>query len=169
MKKNRFKDASELLLEFTASSFRDPEKAAEMFAEDGAFEMPYLADFGFPSRYGGRAEIAGFFKMVRGLYRDLSLKTSSSTSRLSTKCLPNMSSAESSVTKRKIHQHFFGRLVAKNGKITLLREALNAAALARANLFTGNPRVAWERADSGTANKKQHIRITTFQPKRDYL
>ena len=35
-------------LEYTAFSFRDPKKAAEMFAEDGAFELPYplrLSDF----------------------------------------------------------------------------------------------------------------------------
>jgi len=30
---------------FTAASFRDPKKAAEMFTEDGAFEMPYLESF----------------------------------------------------------------------------------------------------------------------------
>jgi len=34
------KNAKELMLEFTAFSFRDPKKAAEMFAEDGAFEIP---------------------------------------------------------------------------------------------------------------------------------
>jgi NAD(P)-dependent dehydrogenase (short-subunit alcohol dehydrogenase family) len=35
------KNAKELMLEYTAFSFRDPKKAAEMFAEDGAFELPY--------------------------------------------------------------------------------------------------------------------------------
>ena len=34
------KNAKELMFEFTAFSFRDPKKAAEMFAEDGAFEIP---------------------------------------------------------------------------------------------------------------------------------
>jgi len=32
------KNAWQLLEEFTASSFRNPRKAAAMFAEDGAFE-----------------------------------------------------------------------------------------------------------------------------------
>ena len=45
------KNAKELMLEFTAFSIRDPKNAAEMFAEDGAFEMPYLATFGIPSQY----------------------------------------------------------------------------------------------------------------------
>ena len=62
------KDAKELMLEFTAFSFRDPRKAAEMFAEDGAFEMPYLATFGVPSEYKGRDAIAGFFQFVRDLF-----------------------------------------------------------------------------------------------------
>ena len=62
------KNAKELLLEFTAFSFKDPEKAAAMFAKDGAFEMPYLTTFGFPGRYQGREEIAGFFRFVRELY-----------------------------------------------------------------------------------------------------
>jgi hypothetical protein len=34
------KNARQNLEEFTASSFRDPKEAAEMFAEDGAFKMP---------------------------------------------------------------------------------------------------------------------------------
>ena len=59
------KNAKTLLLEFTAVLFRDPQTAAAMFAEDGAFEMPYLTTFGFPGRSQGREEIAGFFRFVR--------------------------------------------------------------------------------------------------------
>src|SRR5260370_35760295 len=62
------KNPTELLLEFTASSFQDPKKAAAMFAEDGAFEMPYLDDFGFPPRYAAQQEIADFFQRVRDPY-----------------------------------------------------------------------------------------------------
>jgi hypothetical protein len=54
------KNAKELMLEYTAFSFRDPKKAAEMFTEDGAFELPYLATFGLPTEYRGRDAIAGF-------------------------------------------------------------------------------------------------------------
>ena len=36
------KNARQLLEEFTAFSFRDPEQAAAMFTSDGSFEMPYL-------------------------------------------------------------------------------------------------------------------------------
>jgi uncharacterized protein len=44
------KNAKELMLEFTAVSFRNPKKAVEMLADDGTFEMPYLATFGIPSQ-----------------------------------------------------------------------------------------------------------------------
>jgi hypothetical protein len=47
------KTARQLLEEFIASSFKDPQQAAAMFAEDGAFEMPYLADLGFTPAYRG--------------------------------------------------------------------------------------------------------------------
>jgi uncharacterized protein len=46
------KNAKELLEEFAAASFRDPKEAAEMFTEDGAFEMPYLESLGVPGRPG---------------------------------------------------------------------------------------------------------------------
>ncbi len=45
-------NARQILEEFTASSFRDPKKAAKCLLQDGAFEMPYLDGLGFPWRYG---------------------------------------------------------------------------------------------------------------------
>ena len=68
------KNARHLLEEFTASSFRDPKKAAEMFAEDGAFEMPYLESLGFQWRYEGHEEVEGFFKFVRDLYPEMNFQ-----------------------------------------------------------------------------------------------
>ena len=61
-------NAKELMLEYTAFSFREPKKAAEMFAEDGAFELPYLATFGLPTEYRGRDAIADFFQSVLDIY-----------------------------------------------------------------------------------------------------
>src|SRR6202451_2465444 len=62
------KNAKDLMLEYTAFSFREPRKVAEMFAEDGAFELPYLATFGLPTEYRGRDAIAGFFQSVLDIY-----------------------------------------------------------------------------------------------------
>ncbi len=124
------KNARQLLEEFTASSFRDPRKAAEMFAEDGAFEMPYLESLGFPSRYIGREEIEGFFQFVRGLYPDMEFHD------VKVVCeTPQVAVGEyefttpSSKTGRTIHQLFVGRLEAQNGQIQLLRESINLVEL----------------------------------------
>jgi uncharacterized protein len=54
------KDSKTLLLEYLAS-VRDPERAAPLFAEDGAFELPFLRSLGVEPRHNGRREIAGSF------------------------------------------------------------------------------------------------------------
>ena len=134
------KNAKELLLEFIDLSLRIPAEAAAMFAEDGVFEMPYLEDFGHATRYVGRKDIEGFFQFVIELYPTFKLDN--------LKVLietPEQVFAEyefmgrSSKTGRMIHQLFFGRLVAENGKIKLLREALNSAQLAKAVFAQGIP------------------------------
>src|SRR6267142_6932139 len=125
------KNATERLEEFTTTSFRDPKQAAEMFTDDGAFEMPYLKSFGFPGRYEGREALAGFFRFVRELYPDMDLDNI--TVMINT---PEQAFAEyeftapSSKTGRTIHQLFFGRLVAEHGQIKLLRESINLVELA---------------------------------------
>jgi uncharacterized protein len=120
------KNAKELMLEYTAFSFRDPKKAAEVFTEDGAFELPYLPTFGLPIEYRGRDAIAAFFQSVLDIYPGFQFEN--------TKVLidtPDQVFAEfeatavSSKTGRTVHQLFFSRLVAENGKIKLFREALN--------------------------------------------
>src|SRR5271163_2751292 len=118
------KNAKELMLEYTAFSFRDPKKAAEMFVDDGAFEMPYLASFGLPPQYKGHDAIAGFFQFVN-------VKVLIDT--------PDQAFAEfeatatSTKTGRTVQQLFFARLVAEDGKIKLFREALNTLEVAKAN------------------------------------
>lgn len=144
------KNARQLLEEFTASSFRDPRKAAEMFAEDGAFEMPYLESLGFPSRYVGRDEIEGFFQFVRGLYPDMEFHD------VKVVCeTPQVVVGEyefttpSSKTGRTIHQLFVGRLEAQNGQIQLLRESINLVELGLA-IYT-NGLAGYKVPESGNA------------------
>jgi ketosteroid isomerase-like protein len=129
------KNAKELMLEYTTFSFRDPKKAAEMFTEDGAFEMPYLATFGLPPKYKGHEAIAGFFQSMLDIFPGLQFEK--------VKVLidtPDQAFAEfettavSTKTGRTVHQLFFARLVAENGKIKLFREALNTLELAKANV-----------------------------------
>ena len=125
------KNARALLEEFTASSFRDPKKAAEMFSEDGAFEMPYLESFGIPGRYEGREAIEGFFRFVRDVYPDMDLDNIKVLIATPEQAFAEYEfTAQSSKTGRTIHELFFGRLVAENGKIKLLRESVNLVEVA---------------------------------------
>ena len=125
------KNAKELLEEFTAASFRDPKQAAEMFAEDGAFEMPYLESFGLPGRYEGREAIEGFFRSVRELYPDMDLENVKVLNDTPEQAFAEYEfTAQSSKTGRTVHELFFGRLVAENGKIKLLRESVNLVEIA---------------------------------------
>jgi hypothetical protein len=125
------KNAKELLEEFTATSFRDPKKAAEMFAADGAFEMPYLESLGVPGRYEGRETLEGFFRFVRQLYPDMDLEHVKVMLDTPEQAFAEYEfTAQSSKTGRTTHELFFGRLVAENGQIKLLREAVNLVELA---------------------------------------
>jgi hypothetical protein len=134
------KTAKELLLEFTALGLGNPDAAAAMFSDDGAFEMPYIADFGFPGRYVGHKEIAGFFAFVRDLYPGFVFENVTILIDTPEQVFGEYEfTATSTKTGRKIHQLFFGRLVAENGKIKLLREALNAVEVARAVYEQGVP------------------------------
>jgi uncharacterized protein len=124
------KNARQLLEEFTAGSFRDPRQAAAMFAEDGALEMPYLESLGFAPSYRGRAKIADFLTFVRDLYPDMDFYNVKVVMETADQALGEYEfSAVSTKTGRLIHQLFFGRLVAENGQIKLLRESLNLVEL----------------------------------------
>jgi hypothetical protein len=87
----------------------------------------YLATFGIPSQYRGRDAIAGLFQSVRALcpgFQFENIKVLIDT--------PDQAFGEfeftavSSKTGRSVHQLFFARPVAENGKINLLREALDS-------------------------------------------
>ena len=134
------KNAKELLQEYNDFSFRDPQAAAEMFTEDGAFEMPYFESLGVPGRYQGQDQIRGFFAFVRELFPDLQLVN---TTVVCESADGKVVVAEYEFTSRStktgwlIHQLIFGRLVAENGKIKLLRETINLVEVGRATLENG--------------------------------
>lgn len=109
-----------------------------MFTEDGAFEMPYLESFGLPGRYEGREAIEGFFRFVREIYPDMDLENIKVMIDTPEQAFAEYEfTAQSSKTGRTIHELFFGRLVAENGKIKLLREAVNLVEVALGVLPNG--------------------------------
>jgi hypothetical protein len=120
-------DAKTLLLDLLAV-IPDGGKSADLFAQDGVLELPFLHGVGIPTRHEGRTAIKDFYNFVGGkLYPDFGFKPEDIKVLIET---PNQIFAE--YTGRLIHHLFAGRLVAEQGKIRLLRESLNTLAAAQA-------------------------------------
>jgi len=132
-------DATTLLKEFLGN-IRDPEKASALFAEDGAFEMPFFVSLGLPDRFEGPEGVKGLITTVLEYYPDFEFKDEDITVLIDT---PGQVFAEyvvhatAAATGRLAHHLFMGRLVAENGQIKLIREALNTVAAASALLEGG--------------------------------
>jgi hypothetical protein len=108
------------------------QQAATLFADNGALELPYLADLGVPPRYEGPQAVETFLtflheKMYPG-FKFIDAKIYIDT--------PDQAFGEytihqkSGISGKDVHQRFFGHCVAADGKILLLREALNLLAAA---------------------------------------
>ena len=132
-------DATTLLKEFLGN-IRDPEKASALFAEDGAFEMPFFVSLGLPDRFEGPEGVKGLITTVLEYYPDFEFKDEDITVLIET---PDEVFAEyvvhatAAATGRLAHPLFMGRLVAENGQIKLIREALNTVAAPSALLVGG--------------------------------
>jgi uncharacterized protein len=123
------KSAKELLEAYIAGSALE---SAALFADKGALELPYLASLGVEPKYEGPEKIGTFLtflheKMYPGFhFVDVSIYIDT----------PDQAFGEytihqkSGISGKDVHQRFFGHLVAENGKILLLREALNLIAAA---------------------------------------
>jgi hypothetical protein len=123
------KTAKELLQAYIDGNAQE---SAALFAEKGALELPYLADLGVDPRYEGPQTIAAFLtflheKMYPG-FRFVDVKIYIDT--------PEQAFGEytihqkSGISGKDVHQRFFGHCTAADGKIVLLREALNVLAAA---------------------------------------
>jgi hypothetical protein len=123
------KTAKELLQAYIDGS---AQQAAALFVENGALELPYLADLGVEPRYEGPKNVGAFLTFLHEkMYPNLKLvdvKIYIDT--------PDQAFGEytihqkSGISGKDVHQRFFGHLAAENGKILLLREALNVLAAA---------------------------------------
>jgi uncharacterized protein len=135
----KMKDSKALLLEYLAS-IRDPERAASLFAEDGAFELPFLRSLGVAPRYAGRREITALLRQLLALYPNFSFAPDDTHILIET---PEKTFAEyvaharAAATGRTVHHLFTGYLVAEGGEIRLLRETFNPLATAQAQLPNG--------------------------------
>ena len=123
------KTAKQLLQAYIDGSAKE---AAALFAENGALELPYLADLGVEPRYEGPKTIGAFLTFLHEKmypnFKFVDVKIYIDT--------PDQAFGEytihqkSGISGKDIHQRFFGHCVAASGKINLLREALNVLAAA---------------------------------------
>jgi hypothetical protein len=114
-------------------------ESAALFAEDGALELPYLADLGVEPRYEGPKNVGAFLGFLHEKmypnFKFIDVKIYIDT--------PDQAFGEytihqkSGISGKDVHQRFFGHCVVSNGKIVLLREALNVLAAAGAMFPNG--------------------------------
>ena len=139
LKEMKMKGSKALLLEYLAS-IRDPARAASLFADDGAFELPFLRSLGVEPRYTGRREITALLQQLLKLYPDFAFAPDETRILIET---PEKTFAEyvahahAAATGRMLHHLFTGYLLAEAGEIKLLRETFNPLAMAQAQLPNG--------------------------------
>lgn len=125
------KTAKELLLDYL-NNIGDPDLQIELFANDAVFELPYLASLGLPARWEGRETLYKFLgnlpKTFPGFkFRNIQIHIDT----------PEQAFGEYEATAviaangKDYAQHYMGRVVAKDGKIQLIREALNMVPVIR--------------------------------------
>ncbi|MEJ0095197.1 MAG: nuclear transport factor 2 family protein [Methylocella sp.] len=129
------KNAKQLLEAYIGGAATE---SAALFAENGTLELPYLADLGVEPRYQGPEVIGAFLTFLHETmypgFKFVDVKIYIDT--------PDQAFGEymihqkSGISGKDVHQRFFGHCVAENGKIVLLREALNVLAAADA-MFPG--------------------------------
>ncbi|MDX2642233.1 nuclear transport factor 2 family protein [Streptomyces sp. PA03-1a] len=128
--------ARELLLAYT-TNIADPEIASSLFAEDGVLELPYLESLGIPTGGTGPEAIREFITALLQVVPDFGFDTVDIIIETEDQVFGEWSVERTTVTGRPFSQTYAGRLVAENGKITLLRESLDVIRAARAMLPNG--------------------------------
>jgi hypothetical protein len=134
----KMKTAKDLLLEFL-DAFTVPSKAAALFAQDGAFEIPYLQTVNIQPRSEGPREIEKFLTALIEMVPDWKFSGIKILMEDTDQVFAEYEvHALATHTNRPFDQLFFGRLVKdEHDKIKLLREAQNIINTARALLKKG--------------------------------
>ena len=120
-------NAAELLRAYL-SKIRDPAAVAALFADDGVLELPQMN-----ARVQGRAEIEKFIARLLKTIPDFRFKDIHILIETPDQAFGEYSIDAVVLTTGKVYkQTYFGRLVAEQGKINLIREALDTLAGQRA-------------------------------------
>jgi ketosteroid isomerase-like protein len=131
------KTAKELLLDYL-ENINNPDKAIELFADDATIELPYLAGLGLPWQWHGKETIHKFLENLPKTFPGFAF--SNIRIHIDT---PDQAFGEYDAhckvasTNRAYNQAYMGRLVAENGNIKLLREALDMTQVAKSMFPNG--------------------------------
>ncbi|MGX5857924.1 nuclear transport factor 2 family protein [Dyadobacter jiangsuensis] len=114
------------LLKAYLDNVQDTQAASLLFAEDGAIELPYLSTLGYPPRAQGPAEIKVWLDNVVGAFQNFSFSNLNVFIQAGDQVFAEYEvHTKVLATGKPFNQLYMGRLVARNGKIQLLRESLN--------------------------------------------
>jgi ketosteroid isomerase-like protein len=126
------KNANQLLHAYL-SNIQNPAAAAMLFAEDGVLELPTLSSLGINARAVGPAAIADFIGGLLKNVPDFRFKDIQLFIDTEDKVFGEYSVEAKVLSTGKVYkQTYAGMLVAENGKIKHLREALDTLAAAKA-------------------------------------
>jgi len=125
------KTAKELLLSYLENA-GNPDVQIELFADDAVIELPYLASLGLPAHWEGREVLYSFLsnlpKTFPGFkFRNILIHIDTADQAFG----EYEATAVIAANGKDYAQHYMGRVVAGNGKIKLLREALNMVPVMR--------------------------------------
>lgn len=135
---SNYQTAKDLLLAYLEKA-TNADEVIELFAEDATVELPYLASIGSPWQWKGKEVLYKFYQNLTKTFPDF--KFENIQIHIET---PDQVFGEYDVnctvaaTGKPYHQHYMGRLVAENGKIKLLREALDMVQVINSHPKTGN-------------------------------
>jgi ketosteroid isomerase-like protein len=126
------KNARQLLHAYL-DNIQDPAAAAALFADDGVLELPTLSSLGINARAVGPAAIAAFIGGLLKNVPDFRFKDVQLFIDTEDKVFGEYSVKAKVLSTGKLYQQTYaGMLVAKDGKIQHLREALDTLAAAQA-------------------------------------
>ncbi|WP_321948396.1 nuclear transport factor 2 family protein [Paraburkholderia sp. J10-1] len=125
-------NARQLLAAYLEST-RDPRAAAALFADDGVLELPYLKSLGIDGRAQGPEAIEGFIASLLTKVPDFEFKNVRFLIEAPEQVFAEYEVEAPVPSTGKIYwQMYAGRFVARDGKIALLREALDTVRAADA-------------------------------------
>jgi len=129
--------AKDLLLGYL-ENINDADKAIELFADDATIELPYLKSLGLPWQWHGKEVIYNFLKNLPKTFPGFEFQNIRIHIATHDQVFGEYDvHCTASSTGRTYDQTYMGRLVAENGKIKLLREALDMVQVAKSMFPNG--------------------------------